>query len=80
MNSIGGSLPSGVSSISAGSTGDDSGPEEKSKSAGFRGVVKDGARKGDAGVPAGGLLNKNGWEIGSLSTGRTVFCGDSSSA
>lgn len=49
-----------MSSVSAGSTGDDSGPEEKSKSTGFRGVVNDGARKGDAGVPAGGLLKRNG--------------------
>lgn len=46
---------------------------------GFLGVVKDGARKGDAcgvGTDAGASEKKNGWLFGSRSEGNAGFSGD----
>ena len=54
MNSIGMGFASGVSSLSVCAKGDEfSGPEEKSMSNGFLGVVNEGARNGDDGGDAG---------------------------
>lgn len=77
-------LASGVSSLSSMSRGDEfSGPEEKSMSNGFRGVVNDGARYGEDEVVdvvvVGALEKKKGWLLGSRRAGRLAFLGESNS-
>ena len=50
-------------------------------SKGLRGVVKEGARKGDAAgvVVDGAFEKKNGWLLGARRDGRTDFLGESNS-
>ena len=69
-------LPSGVSSSSACAIGEDSGPEEKSISKVFRGVVKGGSRYGEAGTSLTGLLKKYGFPFGSRSEGKEPLFGE----
>jgi hypothetical protein len=67
--------------LSVGASGEEfSGPEEKSMSNGFRGVVNEGARNGDdGGGDAGVFEKKNGWLFGSRRDGKVVFLGESNS-
>lgn len=70
-----------MSSLSVATRGDEfSGPEEKSISKGFRGVVNDGARNGEDGEGVGGAFEKkNGWLLGSRREGKEGFLGESNS-
>lgn len=70
-------MPSGVSSLSVGATGEDSGPEEKSRSYGFRGVVKEGSLYGEVGRFFAGLLKRKGFPFGSLKEGNVLLLGES---
>lgn len=59
------------------SSGDEfSGPDEKSISKGFRGVVKEGARKGEDNGVEGAFEKKKGWLFGSRRDGKTDFFGE----
>lgn len=71
-------LPSGVSSLSASMGEEFSPPEEKSTSI-FLGVVKDGARNGEADgvVACGAFEKKNGLLFGGANDGRCDLFGES---
>lgn len=74
-----GDLASGVSSSSPFIGDEFSPPEEKSMSTVLRGVVKDGARKGDArgaGAGDGTLLKKKGRPFGGPNDGSSCFVGE----
>jgi len=78
MNCVTWGFWSGVSSASA-CSGDEafSGPDEKSISVGFRGVVKAGFPKTGAGFRPGGCEKRNGCELGSRRAGVEAFWGES---